>query len=87
MSTIDTIKAKLIAEGYGGLYYPGECACDISELAACGNCEQQEGEDYINDCEPGHKHFDPTRPDFWVISANKEPPPQERFDALFAEFG
>lgn len=35
---LEEVKAKLKAGGYGGLYYPGECACDINDLAPCGEC-------------------------------------------------
>ena len=81
--TLEEVKEKLLANGYTGLYFPGECACGLEDLAPCGSCEREDGEDYINDCEPGYKHIDPTRPDFWVISASKEPPPQDVFDRLY----
>lgn len=81
--TLEELKAKLKDGGYSGLYYPGECACGIDDLAPCGECQQEDGEDFINGCDAGYKHTDPKRPDFWVISANKEPPSQDRFDELF----
>ena len=81
---LEEVKAKLKAGGYGGLYFPGECACDIDDLAPCGECQHEEDEEFINDCEAGYKHVDPKRPDFWVISANKEPPTQDRFDEVFS---
>ena len=41
-------KEKLKAAGYDGLYYPGECACELDNLFPCG----EGGED----CLPGYKH-------------------------------
>ena len=81
------VKAKLQAQGYDSLHFPGECACDLSDLAPCGSCECEDDEDFINGCEGGYKHIDPTRPDFWVISVHKEPPSQELFDELHAYSG
>lgn len=81
------IRARLIAEGYDGLHFPGECACSVDDIAPCGSCAQDDGEEFINDCEPGYKHIDPTRPDFWVISVHKEPPSQGRFDELYGRAG
>lgn len=83
--TLEEVKAKLQSEGYTALFFPGECACQIDDLATCGVCEREDGEDWINDCEAGYKHTDPTRPNFWVASASKEPPDQERFDDLFGD--
>lgn len=85
--TLAEVKAKLQGDGYSGLYYPGECACCVDDLAPCGSVECDGEEDYINNCEGGYKHVDPTRPDFWVISANKEPPSQGLFDELHATSG
>lgn len=67
---------KLKANGFDGLYSDGgECACDLSDLAPCG--ETEDGGDFINGCHGGYKHLDP-RPEHarygdWVISKKKEP--------------
>ncbi|WP_306603885.1 hypothetical protein [Azonexus sp.] len=81
------IKDKLESEGFSGLYVSGECACCTDDLAACGECSQDDGDEYLNGCEPGYKHVDPERPGFWVISMHKESPTQERFDTLFEQVG
>ena len=45
---LDLVKASLVAQGYDGLYAAnGECACDTSDLAPCGEMQQ--------DCIAGHK--------------------------------
>jgi hypothetical protein len=73
--TLEEVKEKLKADGFTGLYYPGECACCIDVLAPCGALERDEdGEDYINGCEGGHKHIDPRDPDNWCISGCNESP-------------
>lgn len=79
------VKAQLEADGYSGLYYPGECACCTDALAPCGECKREDGEDWINDCEAGYKHVDP-RSKFgdWIISVSKEPPTPDEFDNAFA---
>lgn len=85
--TLAEVKAKLQVEGYDALYYPGECACSVDDLAPCGYCDREEGEDYINGCKGGYKHQDPTRPDFWVVSIFHTPPTQDLFDELHAMSG
>lgn len=72
MKTLERIAAKLIDDGFDGLYYPGECACLLSDLAPCG--ETQEGGDYINDCEGGYKHVDPAGSNNFCVSSSKKPP-------------
>ena len=46
--TIDTkLLARLLKEaGYDGLFYPGECACKIDDLAPCES-------ESIEECKPG----------------------------------
>ena len=44
----DIIKAYLDANGYDGLYNPGECACLKDDLESCENIHLQE-------CEPGYR--------------------------------
>lgn len=84
--TLDAIREKLKAGGYDGLLYPGECACELKDLAPCGECQQQDGEDYINGCDPGYKHLDP-RPEHqrygdFIISVKKIPPTDEEWDNI-----
>lgn len=61
-------KEWLTAHGYGGLYVPGTCGCELSDLAPCGQmCES---------CAPGYKHSDP-RPGhdgWWAIFGKQEAP-------------
>lgn len=79
------VRQKLLAEGFTGLIYPGECACGLDDLAPCGECQKEEGEEYINGCDGAYKHVDP-RSDHrdWVISTSKEPPTPAEFDRAFA---
>lgn len=77
------LKVTLEAGGFSGLYSPGNCACELADLAPCGECRLGEG-DFINGCLPGYRHLDP-RPghvehgDF-VITSHREPPDAEGFD-------
>lgn len=77
------VRERLVAEGYDGLMFPGECACCMDDLAPCGMTECDDGEDWINGCDAGYKHTDPKRPEFWVISFSKQPPTQQRFDEWY----
>lgn len=74
---IASTRAKLKANEFEGLFWEGECACELSDLAPCGNatCGQNDDGDYINGCKPGYKHIDP-RPErggHWCIGSKKEP--------------
>jgi len=82
MGTLESIKVKLIQQGYSGLYCDGECGCVVDDLAPCGECEQDD-EGWINHCEPGHKHIDPRNGEF-IISPRSTPPTPEEFDRAFA---
>ena len=83
--SLDEVRRRLESEGYSGLYYPGECGCDLDGLAACGECEIRDGEDWINGCDAGYKHIDPRSPiGDWVITESKEPPTPDAFDRMFA---
>lgn len=44
---LTALRPWLKKRGYDGLYHPGACACDLSDLASCG-------EDH-SDCKPGYK--------------------------------
>lgn len=72
-------------DGLDGLFFPGECACSLTELAPCGHSQQEEGERYVNGCSGGHKHQDPARPTFFIVSHSRETPTQEEFDRAYAE--
>lgn len=81
---IADLREKLQASGCTGLYYPGECACTIDDLAPCGQQEQEDGDDWINGCEPGFKHDDP-RPGHagdWMVSRTPEPPTLEQWERM-----
>ena len=46
---LDIIKSYLTENGYDGLYNSnGECACELSDLAPCGDL-------YATDCAAGYK--------------------------------
>jgi len=75
--TIEMIEAKLIDDGFDGLYVPGECACAVGDLAPCG--EFEETGDYINGCEGGYKHIDPKNAHNFCVSAKKEPPNEQEW--------
>lgn len=84
MSILATL-IKLKAGGYDGLFSAGECACDLCDLAPCGQDDAGKN-GYINDCEPGYKHFDPRSPNKkfgdWVITKSKEGPTPEEWDNI-----
>lgn len=46
MTVIEIVQGYLEQNGYDGLFYPGECACRKSDLAPCGNINEQ--------CQPGY---------------------------------
>lgn len=83
---IASTRDKLKAQGFDGLFYDGACACDLDDLAPCGNCGLEDLEDFINGCEGGYKHFDP-RPEHavhadWAIWRKKEAPTAEQWENL-----
>lgn len=82
---IERTAIKLKAGGHTGLYASGECACELCDLAPCGQ-EEVGKNGYINDCEPGYKHLDP-RPQHkkfcdWIVTKSKEPPTQEEWENI-----
>ena len=82
---VSFVTAKLVMNGFGGLYFPGECGCEVGDLAHCGRVEHTEGEPYMNGCCAGYKHVDP-RSKFgdFVITATPVPPTDEEFDAYLS---
>lgn len=86
---IADIKLRLVAAGYDGLLYPGECGCCIDDLAPCEACTKNDPDElWINGCEAGYKHID-TRNSlgFFVITRTKELPTPEEFDKVYANCG
>lgn len=86
---IATTSQKLSANGFEGLFWAGECACELADLAPCGNatCGGKDDGDYINGCLPGYKHIDP-RPDrggHWCIGSKKEPLTIEDWEQMVYE--
>lgn len=84
-NVIKIVREKLESEGFTGLFYPGECACECSDLAPCGNYVQDK-DGYINECHPGYKHFD-LRPEHakfgdFAIWAQKEAPSLEQWESF-----
>lgn len=50
MNVIQLVEFSLKQEGYDGLYEPfGECACEIGDLAPCGNIGHP--------CLAGHRYW------------------------------
>lgn len=82
METVQLIKATLIDEGYTGLYLPGECACEVDDLAPCDQCVQDDGEKYINGCEPGFKFSDPADPKNWLVKSANVAPTEDEWEIL-----
>ncbi|HMW48797.1 MAG TPA: hypothetical protein PKC70_10900 [Cellvibrionaceae bacterium] len=79
---IEKIRVKLIEEGFDGLYMEGVfggCACHVDDLAPCGECQKERGEDYINGCEPGHKFSHPDDPSLWVVKSKNIAPTAEEW--------
>lgn len=82
-SPLMSVRRRLLAEGFGGLFYAGECACTLCDLAPCGTAERDDS-GWINECEPGYLHVDP-RPGqskSWMISSQKSPMVAEDFQAI-----
>lgn len=77
---LELIKAKLIDDGYTGLYYDGECACEIDDLAPCGECNQDNGEEFINGCSPGYKFVDSENPNFCLVMRENTEPTDDQWD-------
>lgn len=82
-NTIEEARKKLIADGYSGLFYPGECACVVDDLAPCGEC-QQDDDEYINDCEPGYMFKDPRpgAPIEWMVRRENKTPTIEDWEKM-----
>lgn len=80
-----TIRIRLIEDGYTGLYFPGECACGLEDLAPCGNASSTDGERYINGCLGGYKHQDPARPHFFIVNSSPEEPSPDVFSQTWSE--
>lgn len=79
-SDLKIIEAKLIENGYSGLCVDGvfgSCGCHIGDLAPCGECIREGGEEYINSCEPGFKFCDPADPSSWIVKPENIAPTQE----------
>lgn len=82
------VQAQLQANGFSGLYAPTDhCGCSIGDLAPCGECSRENGEQYMNRCKPGYKHLDP-RPSHveygdYVITDQKESPEDDEFDNFY----
>jgi len=70
-------KKHLIENGFDGLYYPGECGCEVSDLAPCGEGSLS--------CKPGYKHMDPRpgHPGEWAIFGKKETPTGEDWENVW----
>lgn len=49
MTALKIIKRYLTKRGFGGLYLPGECGCDIENLMPC--CMD------FSECKPGYKRL------------------------------
>lgn len=65
--TIKEIIAKHLTDnGFDGLVYPGECGCEVDDIAPCG--------EYCLDCEPGYKIRDKSGEfDFLITTVKPKP--------------
>ncbi|MDO8414842.1 MAG: hypothetical protein Q7S87_01375 [Agitococcus sp.] len=85
VTVIKLVRQKLESEGFTGLFYSGECACECADLAPCGNAEKS-ANGFINGCKPGYKHFDP-RPEHakfgdFAIWEQQEAPTAEQWNTF-----
>ena len=87
--SLDDVKAKLKGHGYGGLYCPGECGCTLDDLAPCGECTQEDNEDYINGCDPGYVFYkqDSSALNFWMVRGTNQEPSREEWVQLERQIG
>ena len=47
---VEMVRLHLVAGKFDGLYNPGLCACEVDDLAPCGEIQ--------GDCTAGYKTFD-----------------------------
>ncbi|WP_156782706.1 hypothetical protein [Acidihalobacter yilgarnensis] len=52
MSVIEIIINYLEANGFDGLYSPGECACKLGDIAPCGQVLEDCEAGYLKPCPP-----------------------------------
>lgn len=66
----DLVAEGLNSNGYDGLYYDGECSCQISNLATCG--------EFNSSCTAGYKVVAPkgvdSDYDFWICASKDDKP-------------
>lgn len=86
MSDVELIKVKLIEGGFTGLYNEGECACEIDDLVPCCCFEKEDGEEYVNGCEPGFKFEDDKNQGFWVVKSKNIEPSEDEWDRARREW-
>lgn len=53
MNVHDIIERYLRENGFDGLYYAGECACSVDDLAPCGNINENCEAGYLLSCDCG----------------------------------
>ena len=89
------VRQRLESQGFGGLYNDGgRCSCRLDDLAPCGECQVEivgaetsspEAEEWINGCEAGFAHTDPSNKNKdVVISPQKEPLTADEFDSIIS---
>ena len=54
----EIIQSWLMQNGYTGLFYSGECACEIDDLFPCGEIERYCEAGYKVDCTENCNHDD-----------------------------
>lgn len=85
-TNVQIVCERLKAEGFTGLYVPGECSCHLDDLALCGYATE-DADGYINDCQPGHLIRDPSgKTDDWLVSGSVKSMTQEEFDITMGAF-
>ena len=86
--TLKQIRAKLKKGGFTGLYIPDECGCSIDDLAPCGECQRDDGEEFINGCKGGYAFQNP-QPKFShdaMVKGVNQAPTTEEWEEFHREF-
>jgi hypothetical protein len=47
MTLKEIIMLYLVSNGFDGLYFPGDCGCEVADIMPCGEPSR--------DCQPGYK--------------------------------
>jgi hypothetical protein len=78
------VRERLQAEGFSGLYVPGECGCHLGDFAICGDT-REDANGYINGCKPGHLIRSDSNPSDWLVHGSLKSMSQADIDAWLKE--